>query len=733
MRIVSSIDQPLRDEHVLATDPVMRLELPGVWRRRINAFPNRALSAAALTAEQEMRTGLLRLRGQGVSPGLVTGLDVRPEAGAIGAAPANAAVLVSAGLGVAQSGEDVTVLTPRRLHLADLPVLARVDWLDMLPQAPGTATPPAADIGSGTPIEGGALAVLPPPLPRRMVQSLGGLIGSAIDGLLPRVAVLVAEPVTAELAGRNDPADSCPRDPSEDPYLDWRRLDGCRLALYPWPSEMVGARGPGGGGPPDYALPVPGPMLRNRLAYAVFAIESTFLTGEMHPWERLGVPLAIIGFAADWTLQFVDRAAVARLGGLPVPRTPALAKAGTPFLWQARLIEFVDHLAELDPASLTADGIAQVIGQLPPIGLLPKTAFDPAARRQQFFPLGFSVRAVPVAIEQLELAVRESAGLSPFNLSLPDEVELMVPVPERVYEPGLLQTAAVDPGFSRAIAGLTDERTAWHMRRELVRRRRDVLTDAISGRRVAWPLLDPGELPDERLPDPAHRAPAEAFRIRRFAAAGGQLVQHQFTGAQSSLPLGAGDRLYFWLRVAADAVPSGIAVSAGIGTDAGGGDFSSAVYFGAAAGLLVFDNDVPAKSRRRGDLPAPGRWTQLEVPVEAAWKSDGSGIAGADINGLSFAQFGGSVEWGLGRQARPCRQRDRVPRRRGPGGSGIAPAGCNGAERALAVGVCRSRELAAERSGFRHFRARTTPGSPPRSPTSAAVGRKPFSPAISPI
>jgi hypothetical protein len=38
MRILSAIDAPLADEHVIGTDPPLRPELPGVWRRRIKAF-----------------------------------------------------------------------------------------------------------------------------------------------------------------------------------------------------------------------------------------------------------------------------------------------------------------------------------------------------------------------------------------------------------------------------------------------------------------------------------------------------------------------------------------------------------------------------------------------------------------------------------------------------------------------------------------------------------------------
>ena len=92
MRITSTIDRPLRDEHVIGTDPPLRPELPGVWRRRINPFLGRALSDRALTAEQDARAGIQRLRGQGVTAGIISGLDLMLEPGAR-SAPAGEAVM----------------------------------------------------------------------------------------------------------------------------------------------------------------------------------------------------------------------------------------------------------------------------------------------------------------------------------------------------------------------------------------------------------------------------------------------------------------------------------------------------------------------------------------------------------------------------------------------------------------------------------------------------------------
>src|SRR5215470_13259726 len=113
MRIISTIDRPLQDEHVIAVDPPLRPELPGVWRRRINPFTGRALSDRALTAEQTARAGIQRLRGQSVTAGILSGLDLLLETGAPGSAPDKARLQLLPGSGLAQSGEDVVVATPR--------------------------------------------------------------------------------------------------------------------------------------------------------------------------------------------------------------------------------------------------------------------------------------------------------------------------------------------------------------------------------------------------------------------------------------------------------------------------------------------------------------------------------------------------------------------------------------------------------------------------------------------
>ena len=103
MEITRYIGRGSADEHVIGIDPPMRPLLPDVWRRRMHAFSGRAVSDKALTAEQSLRSGMQRLYGLSLAPGLVEGLELTAESDAIGAAPEEARIRLEPGFGLAQS------------------------------------------------------------------------------------------------------------------------------------------------------------------------------------------------------------------------------------------------------------------------------------------------------------------------------------------------------------------------------------------------------------------------------------------------------------------------------------------------------------------------------------------------------------------------------------------------------------------------------------------------------
>ena len=629
------VTQPIRrsfaDEHVIGTDPPMRPELGNHWRRRINAFAGRALSDKALTAEQDLRSGMLRLYGLALQAGLADGLVVRAEHGAIGQPADRALITLSSGSGIARSGEDIAVGRTVRLPVGDIPVVMRVDHAAALADDDQTLLPDAPPVVDAEVLSGLAER-LRPERPRGIAEPLKAIAAKAESAALPHVAVLVAQPVVADIQGR--PGDGCPPDPRDDPYVDLQRIDGARLLLYLWPAEMLSLDGGA-----DYTLPPPGPARRNRLAHAIFETERLQAPDEAHPWEAWGLPLALIGFTPDWKLDWIDRHAVARIGGTPRERSNCAPEAGDSRLWQARIDQFTGQLSEL--TSFDAQTLRQAFIQLPPVGILPPGMFDTATRRQFFFPSGFKVDAVPIATSNLNLVVTESASLAALDAGQGDTVQLLVPVPDAVYDPGLLRVAREDPRIGQAIRAMREDRTRWLVRRQMARRRYDRLMETVSGAVLGWPASD---LPlEENSPAPYVQTPVEVTRTRRIAA-GTAVSKHKMVGADATLTVAASDTIWFWVRIVDDTGLTGLSLR--LDRTWGDGPIQrKGVYWGSPDGLPVAESAGRLADRKVGELPVAGGWVRLEVPASAVWDDKGGTLEGFSIDYVEFAQLGGTVEW----------------------------------------------------------------------------------------
>ena len=460
--IVTPIRDPLAGERLVAVDPPMALTAETA-HRRLNFFTGRALSDVALTVEQNARAGRLALRGQMVSPGVVTGLEP---------ALAGGTLHVQAGLGIAASGEDVIVPKAMQAALRDVVVSASPVILDAA--------------GGGTP-------------------TLAELI--AAGAALPAAAILTLQPASAELVGEFDPADQCERDPRNDAFDDWQRVDACRLVLVAWPTESI-------------ALPLPGDRWRNRLAYAVFEAERLLAAEATLPWEEVGVPIGLVGFDAAWAPLFIDRHAVVRAGGRGRRRMPLVAAGGSPLLWQGRIQQFAEQLNDAQASGRTTAEVAADFRYLPPVGLLPKDAAEPRAGRGHFFPTSWNVEAVPVPLEQLDVVVRASASLRELDTFTTDDVQVLVPVPQVWYEPRLLLTETVDPEFQQTFDQFVAERADRLARRADVRDKASAVSRAISGTAPAFPSPDPDALEEEAVaPDPL-TPPEDAFSTVQRPVAG---------------------------------------------------------------------------------------------------------------------------------------------------------------------------------------------------------------------
>ncbi|HEX5127155.1 MAG TPA: hypothetical protein VFW00_10485, partial [Rhodocyclaceae bacterium] len=522
---ITAITKALTGERVVALSPETADEAATDWMRRPNLFPGRALTVATLQERQTWQAGHIAQRGQAFTPGVVRGLQVGYTVeGVDGDGHAIVKLTVTDGQGLAVSGEDVVLVQHTECLLSDLPVVAPpsifVGVLDG--DAQQAAEDSAAQNADPTP---GA------PLPRAVGPSLGELIAAAPDSL-PLVGILVLQPITVDTADfdPNDPCDKCPCDDGTsgtDPsnFEDWRIADGVRLLWYAWPQEWL-------------ALPADPSRLRNELANLIFDTESTLQHGDALPWESWGVPVALIGVDATWQPTFADRASVVRQGGSARdPRVQLVASGSAvlaannrlPALWQARIEQFAEQVAAAgEPAPAAAD-LAQAFSWLPPCGLLPTNAMDLQNMRSEFFPLGFDVDAAPVPVDQLDLALRASAGLAPFNLSNAESVRMLVPVPQAVWDPRLLIHETVAPEFQQTLDQFLLVRARTLGARQGLLNKQAVLTHAISGTTPVVPDFsdDPDALEVESLspwgPPPIGGGHRSSFNTG--------LHQHYFQGA----------------------------------------------------------------------------------------------------------------------------------------------------------------------------------------------------------
>ena len=447
---VFPIDDPVVGEQILAVQPAIEPYPDAGWQQRLQYFTGRALTHAALRLEQQWRSGHAATLGQVFSPGVISGLEVV-------AAESSAGVVVeiAAGIGLAASGEIVTVNRNQQLLLDDIRVYA-----------------PAAMLAAGEESDSGEGAY-------RLGETLALL--RAQGRPLPEAMVLVLQPVVVEHFSEQASSDPCEYDASDAAFENWQWLDGCRLALHVWPAEL---------GP----VPTAGSWRRNRIAHAVFEYERGLGEGEYPPWCLLGVPIALVGFSAGLVFDFLDRHVVARRGGEARGGSAPISPAGNRFLWQARFEQFNEQLAEwltaekgLDPATMQAETRFR---HLPPVGVLPRESVVARGQLQYFFPLSYSVRALAIPYEQLDLAIAESASLASYDLNTPDQVEVLVPVPQQYYEPRLLVVETIDPVFDQTVTRFAAMRDQWLGRRLNLRRKASALYHGIKGRPLLYPVDD---------------------------------------------------------------------------------------------------------------------------------------------------------------------------------------------------------------------------------------------------
>jgi hypothetical protein len=606
---ITAITRPLPGERVLALAPQDAVEAAVTWLRRPNLFPGRALTAPTLEARSRWAAGHVAQRGQAFTPGVVYGLEVgfalRPPEG--GEGRTEVTLHVAAGQGLAANGEDVVVLRDLEADLWALQVVA----------------PPGVFEGGG--FGGGGVLQ-----PRAIGPTLGALIDERPDAL-PRAGVLVLQPALVDRA-EIDPEDPCERCGCEDgnvSFEDWRFADAARLLWYAWPEDWR-------------PMPPPNALLRNRLAYAVFDAERALPPDHVMPWEEFGVPVALLAVDADFLPVFSDRSSVVRRGGRArysrlhlaareAPGLPMATNARLPALWQAQFEQLAEHVLSIGDPAPTPNVLAESFDRLPPFGLLPTNVVDLGARRGDFFPSSFDLDAVPVPFEQLDLLLRESAGLAPVDLARGERLRVFVPVSQASYEPRLLLTEELDPEFFTTLDRFLMDRSRALAGRQSVRIKSSVLQRALLGQAPPVPAIgdDPQALEPETL---GAWGPPTANGGHRSSLRAG-LHEHGFADAGETVTPTAGDVLYAWVYLDLDNPPRELLLEWNTPTGA-----IHRAYWG--ENLIERGSEGRVTRLRIGDLPPTGRWVRMDVAAAAMEYER------ATLDGMGFVLFDGRAAFG---------------------------------------------------------------------------------------
>ncbi|MGM9480214.1 hypothetical protein ACS5PN_03375 [Roseateles sp. NT4] len=611
-----------KGEIAVAVQPRLSSRTAPDGERRMNAFAGRALTAPLLEAEQNQRARRIALLNRALSAGVVEGLALAFDDEAIAdiataADPAPAALALDAvrrltletGSGLSAGGEEVIVPATFSFDLLDLPVVAP-PWL-LSDTDPAPAMPAEAD--------GSVLFA------RATGRSLRTLL--AVGRPLPRVGVIVLEPIEHRVVEGADPFDQCERDLDAEAFEDQVRQDATRPVFYAWPDEWL-------------PLPAPGATWRNALAHAVFAREAELGNSQSMPWHASGVPLALVAVNAAWQPLFADRAAVARLGGRPRAEANAQLGAGTRFLWQARIDQFTEHLTEAAAAGADTQALGDQMLTLPPAGLLPRDAVNARAKRQAFFPTTLDVAALPLPIEQLDSVLEAAAGLAPIDLAVRDSLCVYVPVPQTLFDPKLLliEEADADHKIADAIERYVDDRADWLRRRQRQRQQREALSIAAEGPdntdAVPDPADDPLRVEDERL---APLLSAPAGLLHRSAHVRG-LHQHFLDHATETLAVQKGDVLFAWVQLDREFPPRTLMLQWQIANS-----WEHRAYWG--ENLIGWGADgTPSRLQQSTDVPpmvpTPGRWHRLEIPAAAL------ALEETTVSGVAFTLYDGQALFG---------------------------------------------------------------------------------------
>ncbi|GAC1658018.1 MAG: hypothetical protein NVS4B13_00250 [Candidatus Elarobacter sp.] len=509
------IGRPVSGERLLGIEPQLLQQVNPGWRHRLNLFNGRTLSDTALDGEQLYRSGLLATLGQAVTPGTVKGLVF-----SLDARPADPTLTVTPGYGIAATGEDVSL--PRALQ-------TKLSTLIVLDPVTGDVQQLFATYRQGAGNAHAGVIVL---------QSIVAQVSGATfnTGTAPfEVSGTVnasCDPDPAEYAFEDRQiADGVrlgfvpwPNGvaslelPAQDPAATWRN----RLAYaifdaeahlgpdrqFPWmmlgvPLALVAFDAtwkplfidrssvvrPGGLPRRHFVLPSAAPEAQSGAGLGTWRPNTAFTAGRSIVDSKGNVQTALVAGQSgasqpawnDVFLQTIDNGVTWVNNGTPV--LPIVQ----PPLAQARVGQLAEQIEDRLGQASPIFNLADMCALLPPSGILPAAALDLATKRSAWLPRNWSLSAAPVHIEELEAVLRTGMLAEPIRAEAraPDDpahaepVEVLVPLPDELYDPRILVTETVAPDFQHEIDKATQSRNGTLRARKAVQLQINTLNAAV--------------------------------------------------------------------------------------------------------------------------------------------------------------------------------------------------------------------------------------------------------------
>jgi hypothetical protein len=214
------------------------------------------------------------------------------------------------------------------------------------------------------------------------------------------------------------------------------------------------------------------------------------VSGNLEPvWNGVYLP------TTDGTVTWINNGS-----GNPPIIQPALA--------QARINQLSEQLSQTMLQHQPFTTLADIFSTLPPSGILPADAMNFPEQRASWLPPNWTVSAAPVHLEELETVLETGMTLdllaaqstAPEDTTLMEPVEVLVPLPDALYDPDILIQETVAPIFNQEVTQATEARNVTLQQLETAQQQINTLFTAIGPNLpVNANLIDPnaGLSPDE--------------------------------------------------------------------------------------------------------------------------------------------------------------------------------------------------------------------------------------------